>query len=176
MSASQARTTPAAHRALALIAAAAILAACSGRTVTVSVPAITIPADSTAGTVCYAKGEAAAPIAIRSATYRAEAIFERTGGLIDTSDSVDVRVYGRSTAPISSCVSTGSGEVELGGPYTLVIDEPQLVVVGEGAAGAALAALVNGGDYWIGVALDAGFSIGGQRSITFAPGSVTVTF
>jgi hypothetical protein len=172
-----ARTALARTRSLSLATVVLlVVTACAGARLTVAVPAITIPADSTAGMVCYAKGEAPGGPRIRSATYRAEATYRRTGGIIDTSPSVDVLVFGRSTAPPSTCVSLGAADVELAGPFTLPVDEPTLVVVGEGAAGEALAALVNAGDYWIGVALDTGFSLGGERTVEFAPGSVTVTF
>ncbi|CAN5653252.1 hypothetical protein BH23DEI1_BH23DEI1_07730 [soil metagenome] len=46
----------------------------------------------------------------------------------------------------------------------------------EGAAGETLAQLVNGGRYWIGVALDGGLSLGGTRTIAFDEGWVTLTF
>jgi hypothetical protein len=155
---------------------ATALAGCSNPTVTLAVPPLTIPAGSTAGTVCYAAGERTTALGVRTATYRAEATYRSDGAVFETSDEVGVRIYGRATAPTSTCGAIGADDVVLGGPFTLVLDEPRAVVVGEGAAGVALAHLVNGGEYWLGVALEAGLSLGGTRTITFDEGRVTLTF
>jgi hypothetical protein len=155
---------------------ASVLSGCSAPSITLAVAPIIVPAETTAGTVCYAAGEAATTFRIRSATYRADATFRSDGAVFEVSDEVEVRIFGRATAPGSSCVAAGDDDIVLGGPFTLTLDEPRRVVVGEGAAGETLAQLVNGGPYWIGVALDAGLSLGGTRTITFDEGRVTLTF
>jgi len=155
--------------------AAVALAACGAAGLTLAVPTITIPGDSTAGTVCYVRGEVTTRLGISHATYEAVATY-RANALIGTSTAVDVVVYGRAGAPSATCVAVGPGDVPLGGPFTLEADTPQGVTVGEGDAGAELAALVRGGDYWLGVSLDSGFSLGGERSITFEQGRVRVRF
>ena len=158
-----------------LALAALALAACGAATLTLAVPDLTIPADSTAGTVCYARGEATTRLGIRHATYDAVATY-RANALIGTSTAVDVVVYGRSSAPSATCVTVGPDDRPLGGPFTLEADTPQDVTVGAGDAGSELAALVRGGSYWLGVSLDAGFTLGGERSITFEEGRVRVRF
>ncbi len=155
---------------------ATVLTGCSAPTITLAVPPITVPAETTAGTVCYAAGEATTRVQIRSATYRADATFRSAGAVFEASDEVEVRIFGRATAPASACVTAGDDDIALGGPFTLTLDEPRQVVVDEGAAGETLAQLVNGGPYWIGVALDTGLSLGGTRTITFDEGRVTLTF
>lgn len=155
--------------------ATALLAACGTAGLSLAVPTITIPANSTAGTICYAPGEGTTRLGITSATYDAMATY-RSNALVDTSTTVDVRVYGRASDPGTACTAPSGADVPLGGPFTLELGVAQAVTVGEGEAGAELAALVRGGAYWIGVALDAGVSIGGERSITFDQGRVRVRF
>jgi hypothetical protein len=162
------------HATIGALAAVA-LAACGAAVLTLAVPTITIPGDSTAGTVCYARGEVTTRLGISHATYDAVATY-RTNALIGTSTAVDVVVYGRSSAPSATCVAVGPDDRPLGGPFTLEADEPLAVTVGAGEAGTELAALVRGGEYWLGVALDGGFSLGGERSITFEQGRVRVRF
>lgn len=153
-----------------------VLSGCAGTQLTLAVPAVTIPAESTGGTVCYAKGEVSSSFRVRSATYRAEATYRSHGSIVDLGNEVVVEVYGRSSPPATDCTTVQEPDVLLGGPFTLVLDEPQEIVVADGAAAQDLAELVNGGDYWIGVALEAGFSLGGERSIRFDAGRVTVRF
>ena len=158
------------------VLSAALLSGCSAPSITLAVPSIVVPAETTVGTVCYAAGEATTTLRVRSATYRATATYRSDGDLIGTSDDVEVRIFGRATAPPSPCGAIGGDDKVLGGPFTLTLDEPRPVVVGEGAAGETLAELVAGGQYWIGVALDTGLALGGARTITFDEGRVTLTF
>ncbi len=168
--------TPRALRLATTTALAAVtLAACGAAGLTLAVPTITIPGDSTAGTVCYARGEVTTRVGITHATYDAVATY-RSSAVLGTGTSVDVVVYGRSSEPPSTCVAAGPDDRPLGGPFTLELEEPLAVSVGAGDAGAELATLVRGGAYWLGVSLDSGVSLGGERSITFAQGRVRVRF
>ncbi|MBA2667078.1 MAG: hypothetical protein H0U69_08585 [Trueperaceae bacterium] len=164
------------HVSIVVVALAALLAGCSGASLTLAVPPLTIPGNSTAGTVCYGQGEGAGGVRVRAATYRAAATYRSEGALFETSDTVEVRVYGRSVPPVGTCAAVDEDDVELGGPFELVIEQTRPIVVGEGAAATALAALINDGDYWIGVSLVGGVSLGGTRSISFDDGRVTITF
>ena len=167
--------TPRALRYTTTALAAVALAACGAVGLTLAVPTITIPGDSTAGTVCYARGEGTTRANITHATYDAIATY-RANPLIGTSTAVDVVVYGRSSAPAATCIAVTADDRPLGGPFTLEADTPLAVTVGEGAAGSELATLVRGGEYWLGVALDTGFSLGGEPTITFDRGRVRVRF
>lgn len=157
------------------VLASALLAACGTAVLSLAVPAITIPAGNTGGTVCYARGEATTRLGITSATYDAVATY-RSNALVDTSTAIEVWVYGRASDPGSTCSAPSASDVLLGGPFTLELGVERAVTIGEGEAGEALAALVRSGAYWIGVALDAGVSLGGERSITFDQGRVRVRF
>ena len=186
------------RRAALVVVSIALMVGCGAVGVTLAVDPITIPAQSTGGTICYAPGEVTSRTGITTASYRAQATY-RSDALLTTDTSVSVRVYGRATAPTggllaasdappagasaaagassATCVAArDGGDVLLGGPFTLELDEPREVVVGEGEAAADLADLVTGDAFWIGVALETGFTLGGESTITFDEGRVRVTF
>ncbi|TVR85162.1 MAG: hypothetical protein EA416_17370 [Trueperaceae bacterium] len=60
------------------------------------------------------------------------------------------------------------------GAAGLTLAVPDLTIPADSTAGSVCYA--RGGSYWLGVSLDAGFSLGGERSITFEEGRVRVRF
>lgn len=166
------------RRPFALVALAAgvalLVAGCGSAVLSLAVPDLVIRADTTAGAVCYEPGEVTSRVGISSATFSATATYRSTA-LVETSTSADVVVYARATPPPSACVLPGAADEVIGGPFTLTLGEPRTVTVGAGDGGARLAALVRG-DYWIGVSVDGGVALGGERSIHLEQARVSVRF
>lgn len=161
-----------------LVAASAllviVLAGCAGAAFTFVVDDFVIPADSTVGTVCWAEVNNASGVAVSAATFEALATYRRGETLITTQSQAVVEVYGRDKAPTATCSSASGTDVKLGGPFTLTVDEAQVIRIGEGSAGAELARLANGGTYWLGARLTSGFQVGGEQSITFENSRIRV--
>ena len=162
----------------ALVAATAllviVLAGCAGGAFTFGVDDFAIPADSTVGTVCWVEVNNESGVGVSAATFEALATYRRGDTLITTQSQAVVEVFGRDTAPSAPCASASGTDVKLGGPFTLNVDEAQVIRIGEGSAGAELAQLANGGTYWLGARLASGFQVGGEQSITFENGRIRV--
>lgn len=159
-----------------LVAVALVGAGCSTQGFPFGVDDFTIPAGSTAGTICWVEVANTSGVEVSSATYVATATYLQGAPLVVTDDEVVVEVFGRDSAPASSCAPEAASDVRLGGPFTLVVDEPQRISVGDGEAGASLARLANGGRYWLGARLGSSFQVGGEQSISFEDGTVRVWF
>ena len=162
----------------ALLAASAllviVLTGCAGGGFAFSVDDFAIPADSTAGTVCWVQVNNDSSVGVRSATFEAVATYLRDDTLIATDSQATVEVFGRDTAPSATCTTASGTDVKLGGPFTLTLDEAQQIRIGEGSSGTELARLANGGTYWLGARLGSGFQIGGEQSITFEDGRIRI--
>lgn len=161
---------------LSLVAFALSLVACSGPGLTIAVADFAIPADSTAGTVCWVEVSNTSAVAVSSATYSAMATYLQGEPLIATVDEATIEVYGRAAPPAATCAAQAAEDVELGGPFTLTVGEPRTITVGEGGAGSELARLANEGTFWLGAKLDSGFQLGGEQTITFQGGRIQVWF
>lgn len=153
---------------------AAGLVACSGPGFSIAVSNFTIPADSTAGTVCWVEVRNTSAVAVRSAAYSAMATYRQGDPVLATEDTATIEIFGRSDPPSATCTSQTAGDMELGGPFTLTVDERQAIRVGEGDAGPVLAQLANGGTFWLGARLVSGFQLGGDQTITFEGGRIHV--
>lgn len=160
--------------ALALTLLAAGLVACGGPGFSLAVSDFTIPADSTAGTVCWVEVRNNSAVAVRSAVFNAMATYRQGDPLIATEDTATIEVFGRLEPPSATCTSHAAGDMELGGPFALKVDERQTIRVGEGSAGPVLAQLANNGTFWLGARLVSGFQVGGEQTITFEGGTIQV--
>lgn len=161
---------------LSLAVLAPSLVACGGPGFSLAVADFTIPADSTAGTVCWVEVRNTSPVAVGSATYTASATYRQGAPLLATDDEATIEIFGRSAPPSGACVAQAAGDVELGGPFTLTAGEARTIRVGEGDAAPKLAALANEGAFWLGARLVSGFQLGGEQTITFEDGRIRVWF
>lgn len=152
------------------------LVACGGPGFSLAVADFTIPADSTAGTVCWVEVGNTSPVEVGSATYTASATYRQGDPLLATDDEATIEIFGRSAPPAGACVPQAAGDVELGGPFTLTAGVAQTIHVGEGDAPSELAGLVNEGTFWLGARLVTGFQLGGEQTITFEHGRIRVWF
>lgn len=160
--------------ALMAMAAGLLLAACSGG-VTLDVPDFSIPAGTSLGQICWQEvGNPGAPT-VTSARFDATATFEQSG--IGTGEA-EVRIYGRSSAPASTCTSA-SGDAStrtLSDPVKLTAGEPTSFAVGDGEYGTRLATVVSNSEFWIGAAIE-NFNLSTEPPrIEFTDGSITVVF
>lgn len=153
-----------------------LLTGCTGAGFTFGVDDFSIPADSTAGTICWVQVSNGSRVGVRAATFEAQATYRQGDSLIATDDQAVIEVFGRDAAPSGTCVPGSADDVKLGGPYTLTVDEAEQIRIGEGGSGAELARLANQGTYWLGARLASGFQIGGEQTITFENGRIRVWF
>lgn len=157
------------------VAATALLAACAAL-VTVQVQDFTLPAGTTRGQACFQRVEAESALSgvVRTASYQGDATYSRSGGI--GSDEIQISFYGRTTDPGSECIDEAAeGNVALSDPITLVVNDTERIVVGEGDYGPDVASVVSAGTFWLGASVhDESLSVG--QSVAFSNGRVTVGF
>lgn len=159
----------------AAIVATALLAACSAL-VTVQVDDIVIPANTTQGEACFQRVDAESALSgvVRTASYQGDATYTRSAGV--GSDQIQIRFYGRTTEPSSTCVPVDDpGNVELSETITLVAGDTKTIVVGEGAYGSDVANVVTAGTFWLGASVE-DESLSFDQRVEFTNGQVTVGF
>jgi hypothetical protein len=117
-------------------------------------------------------GTESSPVRFASASYRSVGIYD--GGLL--SDSVTIRVHGRTTEPTAPCVSPTDGvDIVLSDEFTLQSGDPTNVVVGGSDHGPELARIISQPDYWIGAQLSGGPDLVGDDKILLKDGWISVT-
>ncbi len=150
-----------------------LLAGCSFAPISIDVPYIEIPGNSSQGRVCYTPSPIteAAPANFSGADYRATAIYTSVG-----TSSATVMVYGRTTAPPTPCVTPSEADLPLSGPLTLTPDVPQEVLIGGPDYSGTLADLIVKPTYYFGASLSGGVLISSQERIRLTDGAISVYY
>lgn len=152
-----------------------LLAACSFAPIAVSVPDISIPAESSGDDVCYVEIQESTEVGFNQVLYEADALYEPGLGGADT---VTMVVYGRASDPNPGssqeikCVTLTDEDLALSGEITLQAGESKRIEVG----GDTLADLVTQESYWLGASLDDDSLFSFPGNISFTDGVVKAFF
>ena len=149
------------------------MAACSFAPVSIAVPNVEIPGNSSQGLICYTPAPITekAPANFSSADYRATASYTSVG-----TNSATMTVYGRTTAPSTPCVLPSAADLPLSGPLTLTPGTPQEVLIGGPDYGGTLADLITQPTYYLGASLSGGVLVSQQERIKLTNGSISVYY
>ena len=150
-----------------------LLAGCSFAPISIGVPDVEIPGNSSQGLICYTPTPIteAAPANFNGADYRATATYSSVG-----TGSATVMVYGRSTAPPSICVVPSAADLPLSKPITLTPGTPQDILIGGPDYGGTLADLIVQPTYYFGASLSGGVLLSDKERITLTDGTISVYY
>ena len=155
-----------------------LLASCSFAPISIGVPDVEIPGNSSQGLICYTPMAITegAPANFSGADYRATATYTSVG-----TGNATVTVYGRTTPPPSllpsvPCVAPSATDLQLSGPLTLTPGVSQEVLIGGPDYGGTLADLIAQPTYYIGASLSGGVLASAQERIELTNGTISVYY
>ena len=153
-----------------------LLAGCSFAPISIGVPDVEIPGNSSQSLICYTPTPIteAAPTNFNGADYRATATYISVG----TGDAT-VTVYGRTTPPPASplpCVVPSAADMPLAGPITLTPGVPQEILIGGPEYGGTLADLIVQPTYYFGASLSGGVLVSDKEQIKLTNGTISVYY
>jgi hypothetical protein len=109
---------------------------------------------------------------VRTAAYTALAAYD--AGLVELTDSVKVRFYGRAQAPAGSCTPRDEATDQELSPVLELRSEAQRIEVGGASHGQVLGALANAGSFWLGASAQG--NVGFGEELHFSDGRISVGF
>ena len=153
--------------------ALALLAGCSFAPISVAVPDTEIPGNSSQGFVCYTPTPitVSVPANFSGADYRATATYTSVGA-----GDATITVYGRTTAPSSTCVVPTEADLTLSEPLTLSPGVAREILIGGPAHGATFADLLSEPTYYLGASLTGGVLLSSEERIRLTNGAVNVYY